>query len=414
MATYLLTEPILNVSVSCFASYDSSTNPKLVNLLTWLRSTKYQSKIETLRQIGNKEGRDKLKSTLPAITPSGQFTYRAEANLIPGSHTGLIQFDIDAKDNSRIRNYSTLKDQISKLPFVAYCGLSASGKGYWGLVPVAYPERHGQHFDALKRVFAHYGINVDTKPRNVVSLRGYSYDSAPYMPQRVMLFELYDVPPKSPRREFSRSNDADTEQERVEVCIQEVLRRGTYIGDSYEQWYEVGCSLANGFGEGGRSYFHHVSQNYPSYQSAQTDKQFTACLRANSKATLGTFFHLCQQLGIEWKELMPVLVEPYLSQAQREPTQKPAESPLPSPLIVTNIREQLTNPGSILRPDESQLERLTVEPWASYPADWDTAPTFTQTDEPQVSKPVSVLDRLKAKNPYLDLLINTLDLELIS
>ena len=377
MPTYLPTHDVLNVSVSCFANYDSPANPVTINLLTWLHSAKHRPKIEALRLVEDKAARDAIKATLPAITPSAVFTYRQEASIVPGSHTRLLQFDIDLKDNTHIRNYADLKAQISKLPCVAYCGLSASGKGYWGLVPIAYPERHGQHFDALKRVFAHYKIKIDTKPRNVASLRGYSYDPAPYVPEQVQVFELHDRPTLPHKRDFTRTTDADTERERVEVCIQQVLRQGTYIGDNYADWYAVGCGLGNGFGESGRNYFHHVSQNYPGYQSGATDKQFTACLRANSKATLGTFFHLCKQVGIEWKELLPVPGYDHRTAKTILPTAKShirslaVGSSKTTPVYVKTVAELLALPSAILRPDESEIERLTVEPCDHYPAEWD-------------------------------------------
>ncbi len=211
MPTYLLTQDVLNVSVSCFKNYDTPSNPVTISLLTWLRSEKHRSKLEALRLIEDKTQRNSIKATLPAIIPSGVFTYRREADLVPGGHTRLLQFDIDLADNRNIRNYADLKAQISNLPFVAYCGLSASGKGYWGLVPIAYPERHSQHFDALKRVFARYKIVIDNKPRNVASLRGYSYDPAPYQPESVELFELADKPVKIQLRPFvsSRFNNSN-------------------------------------------------------------------------------------------------------------------------------------------------------------------------------------------------------------
>jgi hypothetical protein len=363
MPTYLLTQDVLNVAVSCFANYDTPANPVTINLLTWLHSPKHRAKIEALRLEPDKSKRDTLKATLPAITPSAVFTYRQESSMVAGSHTRLIQFDIDAKDNPRIRNYADLKNQLCKLPFIAFCALSASGKGYWGLVPIAHQERHSQHFDALKRVFAHYGIHIDTKPRNVASLRGYSYDAAPYMPQRVTVFELCDEPKKPKPRPFDLSTDADTDRQRVEACIQEILQQRTYIGDSYSEWYAIGCGLANTFGENGRYYFHLISQHYSGYQPTSTDKQFTACLKAKSKATLGTFFHLCQQQGIEWKELLP-----FFQQEKRELT---SEQP-PAPIYVKTIAEQLARPGSILKPDENQLERFKVELCNSYPAEWNS------------------------------------------
>jgi hypothetical protein len=212
MATYLNARETLNVEVSCFANYDTPANPRPVNLLIWLTNAKYKTKVDMIRTTTEKAKRDELKATLPAITPSGTFPYRRGADLI--KHSGLIQFDIDLKDNPRIRNYAGLKAQLAKLPFVAYCGLSVSGLGYWGLVPISQPDRHGQHFDALKRVFAYYGITLDDKPRNVASLRGYSFDIEGYFANQVMMFELCDVPaPPKPRNidysRFQNENESD-------------------------------------------------------------------------------------------------------------------------------------------------------------------------------------------------------------
>ena len=36
---------------------------------------------------------------------------------------------------------------------MAYCGLSVSGKGFWGLIPIANPDKHRLHFTALKEAF---------------------------------------------------------------------------------------------------------------------------------------------------------------------------------------------------------------------------------------------------------------------
>ena len=44
---------------------------------------------------------------------------------------------------------------------------------------------------------------------------------------------------------------------------------------------------------------------------------------------------------------------------------------LNEPPIVKTIAEWVARPGSICKPDESQLERLQVEPCDPYPAEWD-------------------------------------------
>ena len=150
----------LDITVSCFPSYYDAARTSPVNLLTWLTSDKHKAKVDTIRQIRDKAERDALKATLPAITPSGLFTHRAEDALI--QHSGLIQFDIDfAGSNKSIPNYESLISELCHISNVAYCGLSVSGMGYWGLIPILYPQQHKRHFEALKDSFLAHGIELD-------------------------------------------------------------------------------------------------------------------------------------------------------------------------------------------------------------------------------------------------------------
>ncbi|GAB3949963.1 hypothetical protein GCM10028805_27220 [Spirosoma harenae] len=374
MATYILAKEVLNVEVSCFANYNTAGNPKPVNLYTWLTNSKYREKVELIRQLTDKFKRDEVKATLPAITPSGVFIYRQASDLV--HHSGVLQFDIDLKDNPRIRNYADLKTQIAKLPFVAYCGLSVSGTGYWGLVPIAYPEWHNKHFDALKRVFAYYGIIIDNKPRNVASLRGYSYDPDAYFAEKVMLFDIYDEPRPGSTRDFAPSNNANTERERVESCIREIRRRSIDITSGYNYWYAIGCDLASSFGEGGREYFHVISQFNPEYNPANCDRQYSHCLRSYKEVQLKTFFSRCRDAGINWKEITPY--ELPAGAIARVPISKPkSQSPgkngrsknetngriEPTGRVAANIDERLTTPMKIKNgPNPTQSEVLLKLP----------------------------------------------------
>jgi hypothetical protein len=173
---------ILDIEVSCFANYNEVSHPKTVNLLAWLNSTKYKDKVDLIRSLDDKKERGLIKSTLPAITPSAILKNRKrdiplKEKLI--SHTGFIQIDIDLTGgNIEISNWNELKDEISKLPQIAYFGLSASGRGYWGLIPIPPdPDNHSGYFETLYEIFLHqWGIELDDKPKNIASLRGYSYD----------------------------------------------------------------------------------------------------------------------------------------------------------------------------------------------------------------------------------------------
>ena len=169
---------ILNVTVSCFRSYKNAEDPKPINLLTWLKSEKYRDQVLKIRSLSNKQERDQVKATLPAITPSGEFSRRNIAGLI--KHSGFICLDIDQYGNEHLGNFTDLKIQLSKFLNVAYCGLSVSGTGYFVLIPIANPERHREHFEALEQDFSRFGIKIDSACKDVARLRGYSYDKAPF------------------------------------------------------------------------------------------------------------------------------------------------------------------------------------------------------------------------------------------
>ena len=293
---------ILDIQVSRFANYDTPDNPRPVNLLGWLKTDKYKEQVEQIRQLTDKAERDKIKATLPAITPSGLFTYRKEAALI--KHSGLIQFDIDKKDNSNIANYDALKNILPNIKNIAYCGLSVSGQGYWGLIPVAYPEKHKEHFKAIEIAFKNIGIKIDTAPQNVASLRGYSYDPDGYFNHNAIILEKVFVeqqaaPKAYKQTRYTNTTDNDT-RAWVEKYINAISAKGIDITDGYKKWLQVGFALATEFGETGRQYFHEVSRNYSGYKPDAADMQYTRCLNGRGQGiTIGTFFHLCTAHGVK-------------------------------------------------------------------------------------------------------------------
>lgn len=203
-------DSILNIEVSCFANYDTPDNPKSVNLLSWLKSGKYLSQVERIRSITDKAKRDEIKATLPAITPSGVFTYRSAKSLV--KHSGFIQFDIDLKGNESVGNFRELKEQISRIKNVAYCGLSVSGTGFWGLIPIAYPEKHDLHLRAVRDSFTRFGIVIDPAPKSIASLRGYSYDPAAYFSHNATIFENFYTPPIQNYKSVPTAKPANTQK----------------------------------------------------------------------------------------------------------------------------------------------------------------------------------------------------------
>ena len=124
-------ESVLNRQISCFKNYNTPGDPVTINLMTWLTATKYKNEVDRIRSLDEKPKRDAIKSQLPCITPSGIFSYRSQDSLL--KHSGMIQIDLDGIDPIDIGYY---KKELSKLPEIAYLGLSASGRGLWGLIPI--------------------------------------------------------------------------------------------------------------------------------------------------------------------------------------------------------------------------------------------------------------------------------------
>lgn len=317
----------LNVQVSAWASYFETEHPRPVNLLTWLHSPKYAPQVEAIRAAGTKAERDKLKAQLPAITPSGLFSKREEAGLI--RHSGLLQVDIDFKENTHITNYPELKAQLARLQNIAFLGLSVSGTGFWGLVPILYPEKHKAHFMALKSALLKIGILIDEKPGNVASLRGYSWDESAHFNHSAKPFALLEeARPERYERKAATPRPQSTEAEKVEAILQQAEAARVDITSGYGAWFSIGCALANEFGEAGREYFHRISQWHPEYRAGQTDTQFTACLKQRYRYTLGTFFELAQQQGLIWKNRFQDSA--HAPKAASKPVQR-TENAIPAP-----------------------------------------------------------------------------------
>ncbi|AYQ35811.1 BT4734/BF3469 family protein [Runella sp. SP2] len=209
---------VLDNDVSIFANYNTPSTPKATTIRQFLTSTKYQGEVERIRATTDKTERDRLKATLPAITPSGVFSYRAADSLV--RHSGLICLDIDYKGNEAIENFFDLKSQLMRIPNVAFCIKSVSGKGYAVGIPIAYPERHSQHFDALKRIFLGLGLMVDRACRDVSRLRGYSYDPDVYLNENANVFELYDEPKEKLNNYVHRSlTSYEAQNDPLQACL---------------------------------------------------------------------------------------------------------------------------------------------------------------------------------------------------
>lgn len=286
---------ILEVEVSCFKNYITTTNPETVTLCDWLNNDEHRQVVEAIRATDNPEKRKLLKSSLPAITPAGVFADRG-TGAEPLQYSGIMCIDIDKHDNEHIENFDSLKTVLSNISNVAYCGLSVSGNGYFLLVPIAYPLKYEQHFDAFVEALSEIGINADKACRNVSRLRGYSIDDNAYFNSNAEVYRVLKFPPKPQRKPFE-IKDASS---KVDLLISKMCINNIDITADYKDWFAVGCAIASEYGENGRQKFHCISAKNSKYNTAKCDIQYNRCLRTYTGKgfTIASFFYFCKRCGL--------------------------------------------------------------------------------------------------------------------
>lgn len=296
---------ILETPITVFDSV-TSTNGRIASLAEFLNDASSYQLIQQIRMTEDKAERTRLKAGLPcatisAICPEGRKTDDAFG------HTGLICIDIDGQDNPRFGSGAELKAEVCKVAEVAYCSLSASGKGCFAIIRLSHPENHLGHFLALQRLFkSRLGIVIDGQCKDVKRLRFASYDSEPYINDNAEPFRIVDATTK-PKHNPTKTSVAmgqrtwnenpETTLDKVARLTEEVVRRRIDLTDGYSKWIEIGMALAN-LGESGREFFHAVSSVYPGYDRAKADTKFTNLLRTTRKVTIATFFHQCDAHGV--------------------------------------------------------------------------------------------------------------------
>lgn len=205
------------------------TSPETVEL-SLLLSFEHQADVTAkVRAAKDKSKRQMFKRELWAFTPSAIMERGRKAENIK-HHTGLISFDID-NIGDNMDNYRSF---IEKIPHIAYLGLSASGTGLWGLIPISDPEKHALHFDAMQKAFADCGIKIDPAPRAINSLRYVCYDKSHYFNPNAQIFDKTLEPVKTAKNapismEKTNTSDADNKED------------GKVLG----HWFNHNCSASD-------------------------------------------------------------------------------------------------------------------------------------------------------------------------
>jgi hypothetical protein len=285
--------------VSLFENIFAKEATKKIPLTEFLLTEQFKEPVEHYRRSNDEK--EKIKKSLPCVTPSGAFTDRI--NTLISTHTKLICVDLDSKDNPEF-DLKKSKHIIGRsCPSLYYAGLSIGGEGLFLLFRISNPELHRQHFDALAFYLNEkFGLIVDKAVKSLNSLRVASYDPNPYYnPQPVPFQRIIETEKKTGEMLRTVAEKAKITQD-VDRAIKIILKNEIDITDGYANWYKIGNALVSEFGEDGRDRFHMISSYHKDYCWNDCDIQYSKCLKSRKSAgvTIATFFHYCKEHGVDW------------------------------------------------------------------------------------------------------------------
>jgi len=341
------------MNISYYNSLPSKGQPHIssgqITINEFINSVKFgkwKDQVENVRKEKDKDKRSAIKRSLVSVTISGVFNERKEDKMI--SHSGFICIDVDNyTDKSAI-----LKDKYTYAVFD-----SVSGNGFAVIVKIN-PDKHKDSFRWLQKYyFDSFGIVVDSAPQNPASLRYISYDPLVEINEKShqskTLIQKVNKPKSLP---IILSND------RVSDYVKEVQNRGLNIAPTYQDYLNLSFALVDGFGEGGRNYFHILCSCDEKYDSRHADKQYDIAIkRGKSGIGVGTFYFMLKQSGIEIKSdsgpaLSIVAMGKKSGRTKEAITEQLIQINQVNPDVAANLVEQ------VFERDDINLKNLNADP----------------------------------------------------
>ena len=287
---------LYNTRISVYATAKDNVG-KVCTMRQFLFSSKYKAKIEAIRQCPDELKQKEMKKYIPAASLSGVFSpTRHATNLV--QHSGYICIDIDADDNPHLDSPQQMLAILRNRPEVMYAALSIRGKGYFAIIPLAYPELHLQQFQQLMIDYEAVGLKLDAACKDVCRIRFVSLDEHPYTnPQATAYTGIYREQRQEVKPVFN--GQAWGDMFKVQRCCQQIYRHQILIASHYDEMFAIGASLSS-LGEEGRQWCHLVFSMHPNYNAEFVNKKFDEFLKNVKQFSIGTFFYHCQQYGINY------------------------------------------------------------------------------------------------------------------
>jgi hypothetical protein len=162
-------------------AWKPSATCTLADLIDGIRGDEYADTVAQVRALidqGDKPAADIIKKTLPAVSLSGCITGRRKAAVNEGrfQHSGLLQIDLDAKDNPGWTVHE-MREVLQADPRMVAVFITPSGQGVKGVARIPTDAaNHKAAFLAAEAYFKTINLKIDASCKDPVRLCFVSHD----------------------------------------------------------------------------------------------------------------------------------------------------------------------------------------------------------------------------------------------
>lgn len=343
---------------------------------------KYKSPLEVPKVVWDKLSKQKntyLPYYCPSITGPNGGGRKDDCK-----HTGLVQIDIDYKDNPQLVDEVTRRHVKEKINSLLNCVLAATSPNGFGVKALFYVGETDTptSFKARWRIIKKYvvqesGLVVDDATCAPNSAFYFTYDPEVLADEnREMISwdnllefvnsvgtvnmekEQKPIADKNEKYE-SICDDLDATLAKATVCVNQLIAQEIDITSSYAKWIATCFSLAT-LGEDGRELWQRVCSNHPKYDRDECNKKYDECLeKYDGKRTIASFFYECErEYGITSHILNQTnhIPEPQHIPAAPKDSLAPAiGNLLASPVVNNPAHDQIVSPYLLSPQIEDQL-----------------------------------------------------------
>lgn len=298
--------------VSYFKNATSLTD-KTISLTEWLGYCKHNNLIPNVREIMKKSYETYQKTVkpyhIPMITPSGIFNKNRRIDTII-QHSHIYCIDLD-----HISNPEEVKKLLFNLPYIWCIGLSTSGEGLWGLIPINPNGDRDKIIRSIHRDFSDMGYELDEKCKDLTRLRGLTLDDNLLIKEGDI--EVYsnesDLPQPSIQLSFptlghKNNDDLINDDEFCYKAADLAINDFGYTISGRNKWLGQLTTLST-LGQAGLTLALDLSRNSPEYRGDKdviyNFKDMARKSNYKSREFMSVYFKICKDnLGPDWVQII--------------------------------------------------------------------------------------------------------------